>query len=834
MPAPSPLTTDLRGAVAPPFDVVLWPISHPELGEIRIVDRLFAIGRSEPPFDAYDAGVVASLSRRHARIFVEDGAAYVADLESSNGTTVNGVPVRHKPAPLGNADELRLGGMLAYRVQLVPRAAPPRPAARLLSLTLTPVRADSGLQPIVLGDFPFLIGKSDTTFSRYQDRYPHEVGYLSRRHAHIFVRGATPYLEDLGSRNGTFLDGKRLAEHAVALADGAVVGFGGNHFLYEVKLERCDDEATLARTEAVAPAPAADATNPERTTFVTAPASFLDIFCVDQPAAPPAPAGDEQAPGAAAETGPAPDARRSRGRLALLVSGLATLFAGSERAAVNGLARWGAVAAGVLALFALALYLWDAPEREVKQRFARGEYAQAALAADAYLGRNPDAVEIRALGTQALLKDHVPTWLGFLETGDFERARAALAAAQRAGANNADAAALLAELAWLAELQAFVAARGGIDAPVRIYADEERLRRLVQRWNDDTPGHQRALATIAAYVPEFRDAYAEALSRLRKLQNDDAVYLAAIERLKATIAAELDRGAPAALEAVFRDYAEKYPRLGGLDALRDDLRRYLELEAEPRGRRLGRAIALLAGARFATPPFQAAFGKLAASDRFPPAEVVRQYGAVAEAWRAGDARQALAGLQRLTAGPWGDAAAQELAHKRAVVESQAALQRARGAAGYAERLAAFYGSLDPQEDAFFVRATEDEVRQYRGEALARARASFERAEGLWRQYRDNGAIDARQRLKDVVSNEFRHQAQALAEAHEAAQRGAQLYAQFQSAPPARLAQVGEEIAAECERQRKALVELRYVLEPALLKAKLILLGGRVDVERRPS
>ena len=827
------LTTDLRGPVSPAFDVVLWPASHPELDEIRIADDLFAIGRAEPPFDSYDARIVATLSRRHARIFIEDGAAYVADLESSNGTSVNGVAVHDKPAKLGNADELSLGGTLAYRVQLVPRARAPRGVERLLSLTLTPVRADSGLQPIVIGHFPFLIGKSDNTFSRYQDRYPHEVGYISRRHAHIFVKGATPFVEDLGSRNGTLVDGKRLAEHAVALEDGAVVGFGGNHFLYEVKLERSVDEATLTKGDSIASGTAAEAANPERTTFVTAPASFLDIFCVGESVQPPAAAADE-APGAPAEAGPDAEARRKRSRFAILASELATVFAGSERAAMQGLARWGASVAAVLGIFAATLYLWGAPEREAKDLFARGEYAQAAAAANEFLGQHPDSAEIRALGTEALLKAHLPNWLALLEAGDFDRARAALAAAKRLGAHNADAQSLVSELEWIAELQEFVTARGGVDAPVRIYADEAKIRQLVKRWNDDTPRHQRALAAIASYVPEFRDAYAEALSRLRRLQIDDSVYLAAIERLKATVTAELERGTPAALEAVLKDYAEKYPRLAGLDALQNDLRQYLEVEGEPRVRRLGRPIALLASTRFSTPPFQARFRALASSDRFPPAEVVQQYGAVAEAWRQGDAKQAFASLQKLVTGPWADPAARELQHKRAIVEQYGALQRARGTAGYEERLLAFYASLDPYEDAYFVRATEADVGLHKDEALARAREALERAETLWRRYGENGAIDGRQRLKAVVSNEFRTQAQSLAEAHECAQRGVRVYAQFKAAPPARLAKVQEEIAAEAELQRKALLELRHVLDPGLLKEKLTLLGGRNDGERRSS
>ena len=94
-------------------------------------------------------------------------------------------------------------------MQLTARDIPPR-AAKLVSLTLTPKRNHVGLQPIVVAQFPFLIGKSDDTFSRYQDKYPHQVNYISRRHAHIFVKGDTPFVEDLGSTNGTFVNGDRL------------------------------------------------------------------------------------------------------------------------------------------------------------------------------------------------------------------------------------------------------------------------------------------------------------------------------------------------------------------------------------------------------------------------------------------------------------------------------------------------------------------------------------------------------------------------------------------------------------------------------------------------
>ena len=48
---------------------------------------------------------------------------------------------------------------------------------------------------------------------------------------------------------------------------------------------------------------------------------------------------------------------------------------------------------------------------------------------------------------------------------------------------------------------------------------------------------------------------------------------------------------------------------------------------------------------------------------------------------------------------------------------------------------------------------------------------------------------------------------------------------YQVSRPARWRKVQEEIKAELEQQRSSLLDLRHVLEPGLLKAKLALLGG---------
>lgn len=531
--------------------ILLQPVSPRDLAEIRIDDQLFAIGRTEAPFASYPPEVVSDLSRRHARIFYEAGTVYIADLDSKNGTTVNGVSVQQKITRLHDGDEICFAGQLCYRVRLrtADGAVAPSREMKLASLTMTPEHDEFGLQPIVIARFPFLISKTDDTFARYRQAHPHQVNYLSRRHAHIFVKGGAPYIEDLGSTNGTFVNGKRLDEHAVRLKEGDSLAIGGHHFVYKVSLQQAAaaleptvtklDPARIAAAAVMpgaqagpaSPVPAAAAAgaagaaampphDTDKTTFVAAAGSFLDIFCVDHGVAQ-VEENDAGAPspGAAAEHGGGASARKGkvRGRLGLFASELSQAFSGGERRL--GMGNWWRLpaVAAVLITAAVLAYMANSPERELRGLLADGDYARAAATAAGYLAKEPDQVQLKALGTEALLKSGVPQWQALLRARQFDRANAALAGMKQLARHNPDVQPLLAELEWVGQLEQFVAARGGADQPVRDGADDERIRRLLRQWDEDTAGHQQAFSTISSYVPDFRDQYAQALSHVRKL-----------------------------------------------------------------------------------------------------------------------------------------------------------------------------------------------------------------------------------------------------------------------------------------------------------------------------
>jgi hypothetical protein len=387
---------------------------------------------------------------------------------------------------------LGLGKTLTFRVGLEQGPAPP-PRRRLASMTLTPKQDGTVLQTIVVTEFPFLVSKAEDTFARYRDSEPAQVNYLSRRHAHVFLKGGEPYIEDLGSTNGSFVDGHRIDEQAVPLHDGDTLAFGGRYFVYRVALQWDEVPLDAAPTRiGVTQVPAA--AEAERTTFVAAADSFLDIFCAE-----PAPAQeDEPAPaGDAGADSPAAPGRRFR-------------------------PAWAAAALALLVLLGWALLRGGGAEREASERLASGDYVRAAAVSSAALARDPDNARLRALDTEAQLKAGLPLWIAALEKGQFQRAAAQVAAMRRQDGRNPELAPLLTELDWIGQLRAFAAARGGAQAPVRDAADAARIRQFLRQWEEQGDAHQRAFVIMSSHVPAYRDAYAAALSDIRKLALQEA------------------------------------------------------------------------------------------------------------------------------------------------------------------------------------------------------------------------------------------------------------------------------------------------------------------------
>ncbi|MCB9915320.1 MAG: SpoIIE family protein phosphatase [Planctomycetes bacterium] len=153
-------------------------------------------------------------------------------------------------------------------------AAPPREQPKPKPY-LALVRGLAGHDLVALTDAPLVLGRDATL-----DVHLADAG-ISRRHCRVRRSGARVLVEDLGSTNGTFVDGERV-EGEVELPTGATLQLGDRR----LRLERLTDEDVAARrsfaadldrarryVEALIPPPL-DA-GPVRTEWVYVPSSVL-------------------------------------------------------------------------------------------------------------------------------------------------------------------------------------------------------------------------------------------------------------------------------------------------------------------------------------------------------------------------------------------------------------------------------------------------------------------------------------------------------------------------------------------------------------------------------
>src|SRR3954470_11799410 len=163
------------------------------------VDADLFIGR-EAPNDEGKLGGDREISRRHARVSRgAEGILTIEDLKSANGTFVNGERI-DGPRTLDVGDVVKMG----QTVLQVTDASGAVPVAAE-ELVVTTGGAPGRRLPL---EDELLIGRTVDGEGRLDDDRE-----LSRRHARV-ARDASGRLtiEDLGSANGTFLNGQPVRE----------------------------------------------------------------------------------------------------------------------------------------------------------------------------------------------------------------------------------------------------------------------------------------------------------------------------------------------------------------------------------------------------------------------------------------------------------------------------------------------------------------------------------------------------------------------------------------------------------------------------------------------
>jgi EmrB/QacA subfamily drug resistance transporter len=251
------------------------------IGELRVVGgahtgKMFAVrdgavlGR-EAPADVVLADTTQEISRRHARISVEDGRTMIEDLGSTNGTRLNGKSLTGKSV-LGAGDRIQIGSAtLEYtpapvadpqvtrprQVESVPpedfeatRArpivpVPPEDFEATRARPIVPVPPEgfeaTRARPIVPaaaaadGTLRIVAGPGEgreagvhgnATIGREPECDLQVLdSEVSRRHAKITIRDGSAVIDDLNSANGTYVNGERIvSQYRLAPGDQIEIG----------------------------------------------------------------------------------------------------------------------------------------------------------------------------------------------------------------------------------------------------------------------------------------------------------------------------------------------------------------------------------------------------------------------------------------------------------------------------------------------------------------------------------------------------------------------------------------------------------------------------------
>jgi|JI81AbrownRNA_FD_contig_31_3024765_length_994_multi_4_in_0_out_0_1 pSer/pThr/pTyr-binding forkhead associated (FHA) protein len=180
-----------------------------------LVDPRLTIGRDKTNnLVINDEGI----SVFHAELQQEEGKLFLRDTGSVNGTFLNGEPVtKRTEVKVGDTIRLHL-----VELQIIdPTKAPPEPTAAPIKREIpkpAPLWQVKAMTGVISGRMFPIEG------TNVIGRDPHcdiVVGgaHVSRRHAEFSIRNNVLWVKDLGSSNGSFVNGKRYEESALQNGD---------------------------------------------------------------------------------------------------------------------------------------------------------------------------------------------------------------------------------------------------------------------------------------------------------------------------------------------------------------------------------------------------------------------------------------------------------------------------------------------------------------------------------------------------------------------------------------------------------------------------------------
>ena len=748
--------------------------------EIAIEHFPFLVSRAAGMFEQYAERfpeALRKLSRRHAVFAMKGGDLYVEDLASANGTFVDGERLDERARRLVDGDTVMFGApQFSYTVCITPRSPATRSVEQRISIA----------EPAVSGS-------------------PREGRTISRSSAQSAPM-STAAAANAVAPEPAFALPEPSARASVISAPAQVAAVS-------------PPEAAAAIESPIAEAPLQTC---NRTRFVSSADSFINVFCADDERAAAAKSG-----AVSGETVKVEALERPRSRLRRVSVAVGNLWR-----AVNGPTRVNRRVAGSLAMVAVMLvaaaatiYVRGADRRDIKALLEEGKYVESAAIANAYLARRADDREAARWAEEAMTKAVVPPWMAYIQKGSFKDAARYLQQQMVALRSIPNSRELIDTLAWAGRVREHMAARGA-SGRIVLFEHEALIKELVSEWDADSFRRQQIMDQILTRIPAFEPIHGRVFSDLRTLRSDEAVYVKAMEQLDADVMAAVKRNDRAEVERLIGDFESEFAQIGGVDALRQDLKRYDQIARLVQEKQLLELVRVSRATKFRTPSF-ARYGDEWLAGLLPPQPVIDTHAEASRAWHDGKYEEAIAILEPLAhdpaAGDWSDVAARQIDRYRKVESDYRDLLVSRDSDAYGQKLLLLWSSLHPAEDVHVMRALQPDFVKYREQVLPRLTQSMQRGQSYWNEYQNAGGIPGVVRVEGRVSERFSGQAKRLSNAYAEVTSGVRTYQLLQTPMPPEWQSLQEQVVNEVQRQRRWLEDLNIVLEPALLNAKLALL-----------
>lgn len=198
--------------------------------ELTLLKKTYLIGRAQECDLVLDDQEV---SRHHAHLNFEQGQVFLVDLNSSNGTFVDGRKIQpQQPYPLPPGKMVMIG---TYTIQVQAARARARDQARFVSAgsgqryRVLYQKSGQAWKTMVLPEREMIIGRGEDV-----DLFI-DGEEVSRHHAVLTVADGKLVLRDLNSTNGTILEGVQLAPGKEALVRvGQTIQIGEFNFQIEL------------------------------------------------------------------------------------------------------------------------------------------------------------------------------------------------------------------------------------------------------------------------------------------------------------------------------------------------------------------------------------------------------------------------------------------------------------------------------------------------------------------------------------------------------------------------------------------------------------------------